>query len=151
MNTKTLQDQWTELRGPMTTSLNDLASGLSAELKETIQVQDDCIVLTGLDPSDHAVLQLGANDGALYLSASIVKITDTDDLSSEYLNILLELNSDTKNYPYGRIALDSLAESATWIERIEPDIDAQRLIQIIEARGLLIARIRLALQAVARG
>jgi hypothetical protein len=132
----------------MATTLEDLAKDLSFVLKEEIHVENDCIVLGGVEPSDHAFLQIGANDGRFYFSAPIVNINEADKVSEQHLSILMELNGDTKNYPRGRIAYNSIGGSAHWIELIEEGLSAQDLVRLIEERGKLIAHIRYALTAV---
>jgi hypothetical protein len=132
----------------MAISLEDLARDLSFVLKEEIHIENDCIVLGGVDLNDHAFLQIGANDGRLYFSVPIVNIHESDKVSDEHLSILMELNGDTKNYPHGRIAYNSIGNSAFWIELIEEGSSAQDLLHLIEERGKLIAHIRYALKAV---
>jgi hypothetical protein len=132
----------------MAATLEDLARDLSFVLKEEIQVENDCIILGGVGPNDHAFLQLGANDGRLYFSAPIVTIDESDKVGDQHLSILMELNGDTKNYPRGRIAYNPVANSADWIELLEEAISAQDLVHLIEERGKLIEHIRYALKAV---
>ncbi len=126
--------------------LEDLANNLSFELKEKVHVENACIILGGQGPHDYAVLQLGANDGELYLSAPILDIYEDDDQYHDQLSTLLELNGDTKNYPNGRIAYNASAGNAIWIEKIEQEFSAKQLIELIQARGQLIAQIRYAFQ-----
>jgi hypothetical protein len=131
----------------MATTLEDLAHNLSLALNEKIHVENECIVLGGVNPGDYAFLQIGANDGELYFSAPIIDIDESNEMSGQHLGVLMELNGDTKNYPHGRIAYNSIGGSAHWIERLEKGLDAKQVIELIEARGKLIAQIRFALQS----
>jgi hypothetical protein len=131
----------------MANVLDDLATNLSFVLKEKIHVENDCIVLGGSEPSDYAFLQIGANDGELYLSAPIIEINEINELAGDHLSILMELNGDTKNYPHGRIAYNSIASAAQWVEKLDQALSAQQIIDLVQARGQLIAQIRFALQS----
>ena len=125
----------------------DIANQLSEHLGQNIQEHEGCIYLSGEQDDHVACLQIGANDGYLYFSAPVIKI-DTEDVSSECLQVLLELNGDSKNYPMGRIAFNPETESAEWIERCEVDSNAQQLVALIQDRGVLIAQMQQALAAV---
>jgi hypothetical protein len=129
----------------METTLEDLAANLSFILKEEIHVENDCIVLGGVGPGDYAFLQIGANDGRLYLSAPIMDIDEDHEMIGQYLSTLMELNGDTKNYPHARVAYNAMGGSAHWIELIEEGLSAQALVQLIQERGQFIAQIRHAL------
>jgi hypothetical protein len=131
----------------MTVSLEEVAKNLSFLLGEEIHVENDCIVLGGVEPKDYAFLQLGANDGRLYFSAPIIDIDEENEFSDQHLSTLLELNADTKNYPHGRIAYSSIGGAAHWIEVIEDELSTQDLLTLIKARGEFIAQIRFALQS----
>jgi thiamine pyrophosphate-dependent acetolactate synthase large subunit-like protein len=134
----------------MTINLEDIAKGLSSVLNEEIQIQDGCIALGGVDANDYALLQIGANDSRLYFSAPIVQIDEEKESSAKELCTLMELNSDTKNFPRARIAYHSTAGAAHWIEWIEDDIHAQDLLALIQERGKTIAHIRHALKSIER-
>jgi hypothetical protein len=125
----------------------DVANQLSEQLGQHIQVHEDCIYLSGEQDDHVACLQIGANDGHLYFSAPVIKIA-TEDVSSECLQALLELNGDSKNYPEARIAFNPLTESAEWIERCDVDSNAQQLVALIQARGVLIGKLQQALATV---
>jgi hypothetical protein len=131
----------------MATTLEDLAHNLSLALNEKIHVENECIVLGGVNPGDYAFLQIGVNDGELYFSAPIIDIDESNEMSGQHLGVLMELNGDTKNYPHGRIAYNSIGGSAHWIERLEQGLDTKQVIELIEARGKFIAQIRFALQS----
>jgi hypothetical protein len=131
----------------MAASLEEVAKNLSFLLGEEIHVENDCIVLGGVESKDYAFLQLGANDGCLYFSAPIVDIDEETEFCDQYLSTLLELNGDTKNYPRGRIAYSSIGGAAHWIEVIEDELSAQDLLALIKARGEFIANIRFALKS----
>lgn len=131
----------------MAINLEDLAKNLSFVLKEEIHVEYDCIVLGGVEPGDYAFLQIGVNDGDLYFSAPILQIDESSEAAGQQLSVLMQLNADTKNYPRGRIAYNSIGGSAYWIELIQADVSAQDLVKLIQDRGELIAQIRFALNA----
>lgn len=131
----------------MATTLEDLASNLSLVLKESVRIENECIVLGGNAERDYLVLQMGANDDQLYLTIPIFDIDESSEKSAAHLSALMELNGDTKNYPHGRIAYNAIAGSAHWIELIEKGFSAKDLVGLIEARGKLIAQIRYALNS----
>ena len=128
-------------------TIDAVANQLSEQLDQNIQAHEGCIYLSGEQDDHVACLQIGANDGRLYFSAPVIKI-NTEDVSSECLQALLELNGDTKNYPEARIAFNPLTESAEWIERCDVDLDAQQLVALIQARGVLIGQMQQALAAI---
>ena len=129
-------------------TIENIAEGLTQVLGEQIIVQDGSIALQGADNEDYALLQIGANDGALYFSAPIKKI-EVERATALVLRTLMELNSDTKNYPFARVAYNPAQATADWIERCESDINPLELLELIRSRGILITRIRQALSLAA--
>ena len=127
--------------------IDEIAQKLSEHLGQNIQAYEGCIYLSGEQDDDYACLQIGANDGRLYFSAPVIKI-DSEDVSNDFLQALLELNGDSKNYPEARIAFNPLTESAEWIERCDVDLNAQQLVALIQARGVLIGQMQEALGAI---